>query len=326
MKCFLKPLLVAALLSSMASAQAADDPFQDILVRDMAEMLEMFPGEYDNQEQVYFEKELGIDENLRHRRTHHHFVPVKVDGIPGETFYAHQYQHNDPENIYRQRIYSFETDFEEMAIRLTIYTPSNPEALRSGHRDTSIFENLSVGDFYLKPGCEVFWKRSGDQFDGYLKEGACNYYSERFGKQIYLNETLMLSEGELWINDTAVDEDGNSVFGAANRGPSKNRKARIFKCWASMPKKDGSWSFDPGLMIHDQGGTAWATTGEDEPARAMLKIRNVSWPTGRNRDSLVLYMYREGEDRAASYAWTEPSAKRIAINLRWVQASCTLEE
>ena len=53
-------------------------------------------------------------------------------------------------------------------------------------------------------------------------------------------------------------------------------------------------------------------------------MRNVTWPYGSNRPSLVPYAYRSGEDRAVSYAWADPSAERIGINLRWMQASCTL--
>ena len=65
-------------------------------------------------------------------------------------------------------------------------------------------------------------------------------------------------------------------------------------------------------------------TDEPEPQRVGIKMRNVIWPSGSNRPSLVLYAYRPEEDRAVSYAWADPSAERIGINLRWMQASCTL--
>jgi hypothetical protein len=51
---------------------------------------------------------------------------------------------------------------------------------------------LSVDDFYLKPGCEVFWTRSDTQFDGYLKPKACSYYSTRYEAEVFLEETLSL--------------------------------------------------------------------------------------------------------------------------------------
>ena len=55
-------------------------------------------------------------------------------------------------------------------------------------------------------------------------------------------------------------------------------------------------------------------------------MRRVRWPTGTNADSLVLYAHRPGEERAVSYTWGHVDAERIAMNLRWMQASCTLSE
>ena len=85
---------------------------------------------------------------------------------------------------------------------------------------------MSRSDFFLKPGCEVYWKRKGNQFEGYLKENACNYYSKRFGKQVYLNETLILRKDALLLDDKGVDEDGNLVFGVDDKGPTINLKEK----------------------------------------------------------------------------------------------------
>ena len=68
----------------------------------------------------------------------------------------------------------------------------------------------------------------------------------------------------------------------------------------------------------------WLATDESETQQVGIKMRNVIWPSGSNRPSLVLYAYCPGEDRAVSYAWTDPLADRIGIKFRWMQASCTL--
>ena len=109
-------------------------------------------------------------------------------------------------------------------------------------------------------------------------------------------------------------------------GAARLHKARPFVCWIAIPKKTGDdpWHFEQGRAIHDQGGRIRVTTDEPEPRRVGLKMRNVAWPSGRNRNSLVLYVYRGEETRSAAYAWTEPEGRRLAINLRWMQASCTL--
>lgn len=118
-----------------------------------------------------------------------------------------------------------------------------------------------------------------------------------------------------------ADKDGFR-FGYPDK-PFHMLRARPFKCWASPRKHDGTYAFYNDLILHDQGGRIWIEA-TDEHDRVGLKMRNVKWPTGINRDSLVLYTYRGDDgDYAPSYTWTDPKSERLAINTRWLQASCT---
>lgn len=294
-----------------------------ILQRDFARMMEWFPGRYDNQEQVYFNDNLGVAEELRHGRIHHIFTPVDLPDFPGETFYIEQYQNNDPTDVYRQRVYSFEPDFEENAIRLTIYVPKDAKALLGAYSDPLKFEGLKSSDFTTYDGCDVFWTYGNAHYHGYMKEGACRVESKRSGKTLIITDDLQLSKDSIWIRDEAVDTDGNYVYGNKARIHHKNNRAQNFKCWVAPQKKDGSYGFVNNLQIHDQGG--WIRIpATDDYEEIGLKMRNVLWPMGNNRPSRVLYAYRGGaEDTAVSYAWTSPDEPRLGINLRWVQVSCT---
>lgn len=322
-------LTILTIFVSLFAEIAHANPKNETLDRDFRVMMAWFPGQYNNQEQVYFEEEQNVPDDERHERIHHIFAPVSLENFPGTTFYVQQYQNDDPADIYRQRIYSFEPDYEEQAIRLTIYTPKDPDALIDAHLDPSKLVNLSPETMTLRPGCEVFWKKQAAHFIGYMKKDTCSFVSKRSGKKILINDNLILSANEIWISDQAVDEEGTYVFGNKAGIPHKNHKARVFKCWVSVKKrrdKDG-WSFDQNLRVHDQGGRVWVTTDERRPQKVGIKIRNVEWPRGRNRDSLVLYAYRDDKpDYAVSYAWTSPDGDRLALNLRWMQASCTLDE
>ena len=101
------------------------------------------------------------------------------------------------------------------------------------------------------------------------------------------------------------------------------RRARPFTCWASPRKADGSYAFYNELVLHDQGGRVWIDATADHP-RIGLKLRNVEWPTGVNRDSLALYAYQGlDEDYSPAYVWADPEAERLGINTRWLQVSCT---
>jgi hypothetical protein len=112
--------------------------------------------------------------------------------------------------------------------------------------------------------------------------------------------------------------------------PVAFRRARLFRCWAAIPKagiEPIQWWSRRAITLHDQGGTANLMTDEAVPQRFTLKMRNVVWPSGPNQPSLVLYVHTpEAGDRAVAYSWADPDAKRVGINIRSVQASCSLAE
>ena len=313
--------LLIALWVVMASAHADEAA---VLDKDFRTMMAWFPGVYDNQEQVYFEAEQEVDEALRHERIHHVFEPVDLPAFGEHVFYVQQHLNDDPAQIYRQRIYVFRPDYEEGAIRLTIHIPNDVALLVDAHLDLTKLSGLSPEQTRVLPGCDVFWRRQSNHFVGYMTPNACSYVSSESGKRIIFNDDLLLTEDALWISDRAQDEEGNRVFGHPTGVPHKNRKARRFECWMTGMQRDGEWTFRRGLEIYDQGGMVWLETEEEAPQQVGIKMRNVRWPYGNNRPSLVLYAYRPDEDRAVSYAWADPSAERIGINLRWMQASCTL--
>ena len=143
---------------------------------------------------------------------------------------------------------------------------------------------------------------------------------------------------------TAVDQRGGcggpaALMTVTDKGLALQRadgtllemqRARAWKCGASIPraakKSDGSvdWWFKPGLRLHDAGGRVKATTDEENPQTFTLRMRNVAFPTGPNQPSLVLYVHTTDPDHAISYGWADPGARRVGINLRMVQASCSL--
>lgn len=221
--------LISASKTKNSTTNSSKDSTYNTLQQDLDTLLAWFPGEYDNHEQVYKEATDKIEANKRHRQTHHIFHEVQLDFIPGRKLYAQQSQHYDLNDLYRQRIYAFEIVEKEQAIRLRIYTPKEPKKLINGHLKPEVFEDLTEDDFFLKPGCDVFWKKEGSFFKGYLKKNECNYYSDRFGKQVYLNETLILRKDALLLEDTATDNDGNAVFGVHDKGPTINLKEQTCK-------------------------------------------------------------------------------------------------
>jgi hypothetical protein len=110
------------------------------------------------------------------------------------------------------------------------------------------------------------------------------------------------------------------------------QRARAFKCAVAIPRKakkpDGSddWWSGSGLMLHDAGGRVTATTDEPVPQAFTLRMRNIAWPSGNTAPRLALYVHGADPDHAIADAWADPAATSIGIDLRTMQASCTLAE
>lgn len=277
---------VAVLL--LAACQTDTDPTESAsLESDLNELLSWFPGVYDNTQQVSEERSGDLPSELRHRHTNHTFYPVEISGIPGRKLYAQQYQHYDPDDLYRQRIYAFEPDLVEDAVRLTIYTPKDPRALTDLHHRPKTQAALSVDDFILKPGCEVYWKRAEEQFEGYLKPKTCSYYSSRFETQVFLEETLVLRQNALLLNDRAVDATGNLVFGVDDKGPTINLKQ------ADRTPLDFELQALTRLMQGDYFSDADGGAREGRPI--YQRIRNITPPDGR-KHAMYSEMRHDGAD------------------------------
>ena len=130
---------------------------------------------------------------------------------------------------------------------------------------------------------------------------------------------------------TDIDSTGINLE-LANGMNTRLNLAREVECWAALPKDkpkaDGSvdWHFDAKLSLHDQGGRAIAGGGDTGAPATILRVRKVYWPApSKNKPSLVLYIHKpEKPDTAESYSWADIDAKRIGINLRWMQASCAI--
>ena len=325
-------LALCAAPSAMAQERAPTA--QDVLAKDLRVLLEYFPGRYDNDLQVYFDGELKTPEMERNGRIHSIFAPVNLPAFGPNMFYVEQYSDNDPNKIYRQRLYRFSIDAAEKAIKLEIFAPSadQAQAIKGAYQDPAKLSVLSPTNMILYPGCEVYWRRQEQQFVGTMKPGACRVNSQRTGKTLIITDHLVLSNRSITILDQAVDEAGAYVYGNKANIPHKLNKARPFTCWTSVLRgaKHGdtgvgpeSWTFDRG-WIHDQGGELAVKTDEVPVREFYLRLRLAEWPYGTNRPSLTLYVHEKGNPRAVSYSWADEGANRVGINLRWLQASCTL--
>jgi hypothetical protein len=200
---------------------------------------------------------------------------------------------------------------------------------------------LTPADLRRTEGCDYHFERRAEHFRGLQRPKACRFEWE--GQPVYTDNEISLSRGDLFVHDHKYRvKDGQRITGVASGDPYWLERARIFHCYADVPGVGGGVDvpferFDR-FTLHDKGGVHWfRSTAYPERGLAArdigLTLRAVTWHVlneangNFNRDSLVLSVMEklpDGSVKEHGYAFTDPDAERIAINLKWMLGNCAI--
>ena len=172
---------------------------------------------------------------------------------------------------------------------------------------------MDISDADGTPLCPLWWSRDAAQFSA---EGDAEC-TEGIGSPA----ALALGEQQFWWTSRGASD-----------AAVKLHRARQFTCYADIPGVGGGrdipYTRYDNLSLHDQGAETWFV---DKDGRNLgLRLFNVDWPINNydgyfTRDSLVIYVIEkldDGSTKEHGYAFTQPEAGRIGINLKWLLASC----
>ncbi len=293
------------------------------LDRQMATLLQWFPGEFDNNQQVVSERESKAANP--HEWIHSHFVRVNQPALGPIVFYVEQYQNGNPADIYRQRLYTFAADAAAKAIVLRIYSFPDEAAVRGAHRDPSKLNGLTLASLRALPGCEVYWRFDGKAFEGSMKPKACTVVSRTSGKPIFISDDLTLTADEIWISDRAVDEAGKPVFGHPEGIHHKLRRAHPYTCWVAVKGEQtgAEWKGTRDVVTHDQGGRIPLPAVDGKPATRYADLGELLYANGQGPRVLRLAIKETGVEPSIGYGWTEPGAARVGVSMPTLQSGCT---
>jgi hypothetical protein len=183
-------------------------------------------------------------------------------------------------------------------------------------------DQVKKDSFTPVAGCDIIWRRRGEGFSGATRPATCKLVTNADKRVLSVSEQHDLSANVWEVRDVGVDERGVRVFGGSDLPPTRLKRTKTFTCWASVAK-GAERAIVTDLVVHDQGGMASAEFAGGNPTKLRLRLRNVEWPIGQNRPSLTLYLLIDGDDRAEGYAWGEPTANRLALDVGGTQLSCT---
>lgn len=310
---------------SFSLGGAAADTASDPNARDLLILADWFQGEFDNEEQLWFENDprSNTPEADRHQRVHTLHKRMNAPQFGEHVFYVEEYVDHDPAKIIRQRIVIFESDLERSQIRMRQGFFANAESLVGAHKRSEVFESLTDEDVFFIDTCDVFWRRVADQFEGKMDEKACVFGDG--DKRRYSVHNLTLSASKYWREDLTYLVADNSFYTGTRPGhPTEMRRADRFICDVTFRTEEGAQAFDD-LPIHTQGGTI-DVVRESDGKPISLMIRQKEYPYYSERPDFMFFSVREtGQYRSIAYSVTDTDARRIGINTAGIGAHCHRE-
>lgn len=281
---FLATISLAGSQQALAQGQDSTPGERNLLV-----LSELLPGIYSSANQALFDARRGVAETERHAREE-----FRINRREG----AHQFS------------LSGTVAGQDVAYGLSLVGGPSAQEL------TAKLSRKNGDNWVDVEDCELRFKRRAEHYDGTAVGGGCTSIGFT-GMQV--------SRKEVWVKVASKPE------------PYWYERAREFHCYADLPGVSGGRDIPferyDNIVLHDKGATHWFTTRDEEKREIGLTLQAITWHVlnenngNFNRNSLVLYAserMKDGSTKSHPYTFTEPSAKRIGYNLRWMLVNCAM--
>lgn len=319
-------VLTLGLALVLAAPVNAEERRYTLLERELEYLMEIWPGTFDNREQVQFDADMGKPDydSGAHLRVQGQISRVDLPQFGAHILYVQEHKNDDPEDIYRQRLYVLSADESESAIRIKVHAFNNGEKWLGAQENPAILQTLTRDDTTTLSGCDILLRRDGASLAGGMEPSACHGGDGE--KRLYSEYHVRVSEDGYAFRDHSVStESGEEVSAVAGFQWHDLRRARWFQCMIDFPYEAGKPAMytEHYARVHDQGGTFSFTHPDGRPMTLSMRNR---WSYGMQRDSFVIKVH-DGEEPAPDlvYAWGSPGDDRIGLNPGWIRVQCDLD-
>lgn len=322
------PVLGSALLvlsaPHLAYAADAKDPF----TRDIKILTNWFEGEFDNSEQLWYEnfEAAKVPEEQKAERIHTTHLRLDMPDVGEHVFYVEEYIDHDPTNIIRQRFVIFESDLDAHAIRM------KQGFIKSGKKfhGAKNLEKIKLRDVSFIDGCDVFWHRRANQYEGQMKPKAC-VFGEGDLRRYSVHDMTLSDDKYLRVDSTYLVSDDSFHKGNRADRPYEMRKANRFNCEVSFRPEDPNLSFEEfraqtqevkGLSIHSEGGT-FTVKRESDGAEFTYLMREKEYPFYAERPEFIYFSIKqEGANRSSAFTVNDIDSRRLGVQSGGLGAFC----
>lgn len=288
--------------------------------RDMLILTEWFEGEFDNEEQRWFHKRNGGEDEPAHRRLHAIHKRLDLPQIGEHVFHLQHYLDDDPNNVMRQRIGVFVSEPEGNVIRMKQGIYKDNDRSRDAHLNPDKLSGLTEDDIYFVEGCDLFWRREADQYVANMGPKACAFGESDLYR--YSIHRWTLSKSKLWLVDSSfLMSDDSLHIGLPEDQPFRMRRAKTFICKVTFRDNGESQTFE-GLKIHSQGGLVWLKREFDGETLG-FRIREKEYPFYDSLPDLLFYAVRKpGDDSSVVSSFHDIDSRRLGLSTDRIFSHC----
>ena len=319
MKFFSTLACLLALGATAAHAQSRGD-----LNAQLQLLMQWWPGDYDNNEQIVRQSGGGLETptDKPFYRLHSRFQAVQLPALGANVLYLEEYRDNDPAKIARIRLYSLSLDEAAHAIRVKLHAPLDSNALAGAWRDPSRIEKLAAKDLRsFRNQCDLLMHYVGGQFEGGMANRSCDLNGkEWFEYQVVVGPRFH------WARDRRLSLKDGSVTWEMAPGSGyrwfEQTKARWFSCNVNhSPSGDMTRTEKlTSIELHDQGGEADIAWPDGRTLTFVIHTRAFTSPP--DREFPLFRIHEKGKTVPIAYAYAVDDAERFGLNLGWFYILC----
>lgn len=174
----------------------------------LQELIQMYPGHYDNTAQVQADIAHGVQP---HEALALDIVPIEAIMIGENVFYVQESIAGDPKRVLGQKVVMFGVIKKEIV--QTDFALAEPHRWRNGQLTPDLFKGLMTQDVHSTKGCSLRWKRSEGHFVGTNDPKTCHARAGGAGGISQIQSRAELGPLEYATAELAYDKPGHLAQG-----------------------------------------------------------------------------------------------------------------
>lgn len=175
----------------------------------LAEIMEFWPGKYNNDKQIAKAKEAGEDVWMFDDiveggwlQVESHYIKIDNPAIGDNVLYVEEYRNHQPDSIYRQRIYTLSIDSTE-TIRVKMWPFKDKKKYVGAWKNPEVLKSLMVEEISAYPDkCDLIVQKDDDIYNMNMNGKDCAFGNKVFNYQVQLTKDVFAYRDKITLLDT----------------------------------------------------------------------------------------------------------------------------